>query len=396
MDITKHIKALLFDYDCVIIPGFGGLLINRHEAKILPYKNTIIPPSRSVAFNEQLNINDGLLINQVAQQENIERPEAVKAVNEFAKSLIREIEDNGVVVLSGIGSFSFNEDEKLVFEPDSKANFLEDSYGLTEVPIVQIDNDYLDMKQPPRHPRPAVGRPPVRRAPKPEGATNKPKEKPEKEKKEKKEKVASGEGKPNNKKPIFIIIPVILLVAGALISYLGKDKQGNPYLSALIPSLKVNKEAKVEEKPAVTPEEEAASEEITTKEEVTATPDSAATTVAADGTSTEASTSEATETAVPEEVAVEEPEAKKSVPGTMSATNGRFHIVAGSFREVSNAESFKSKMENKSSNVTMIAPGGGSGLYKISVAQYGTLESALGDIDGLRATYGSEIWVYEE
>ena len=42
MDITKYISDLLYRYDCVIIPGFGGFITNKIGAKLDEKKHRIL------------------------------------------------------------------------------------------------------------------------------------------------------------------------------------------------------------------------------------------------------------------------------------------------------------------------------------------------------------------
>ena len=76
MKIAKYIADLLFEYECIVIPGFGGLITKEIPAQIHPVQHHFIPPSKEIVFNVHLKTNDGLLVNHIARQENLTYIEA--------------------------------------------------------------------------------------------------------------------------------------------------------------------------------------------------------------------------------------------------------------------------------------------------------------------------------
>ena len=75
MQLEIYISDLLYRYDCVTVPDFGAFLTSRVSAKIHESTHTFYPPKKVLSFNEQLQNNDGLLANYIAEVE--------KAVNDF-------------------------------------------------------------------------------------------------------------------------------------------------------------------------------------------------------------------------------------------------------------------------------------------------------------------------
>ena len=71
MKLEQYISKLLYQYDCVIVPGLGGFVANYKSATIQPVQNTFSPPSKGISFNKNLNNNDGLLANFIAQEETV-------------------------------------------------------------------------------------------------------------------------------------------------------------------------------------------------------------------------------------------------------------------------------------------------------------------------------------
>jgi nucleoid DNA-binding protein len=128
--IDRHISELLFDHDCVILPGFGGFLTNYSGARIHPIKHTFQPPARTVVFNANLRTNDGLLIDHVSRILHISYQEASTAVNEYSSHCIHELENGGTLNFKHIGSFRMGRENNIIFDPDLSSNYLEDAFGL--------------------------------------------------------------------------------------------------------------------------------------------------------------------------------------------------------------------------------------------------------------------------
>jgi hypothetical protein len=77
MNLDKFISDLLYRYDCVIVPGFGGFIANRVSAKNISSQHKFIPPTKEIAFNSNLNQNDGLLANYIKRSNNISYSHAI-------------------------------------------------------------------------------------------------------------------------------------------------------------------------------------------------------------------------------------------------------------------------------------------------------------------------------
>ena len=142
MTLAKYIKDLLFRYECVIVPEFGGFLTKTVSAAIDKKTNTLYPPSKKLAFNSQLLDNDGLLANYIASVDQVPYETAINyidfEVKEWQQKLINED-----LVLDEIGVFSLNVEGKIQFEPDTTTNFLTESFGLAPVIAPEIAREDL-------------------------------------------------------------------------------------------------------------------------------------------------------------------------------------------------------------------------------------------------------------
>ena len=139
MDITAFIRELLFGHDCVIVPGFGGLIGNYTPAHIDRSSGTFYPPVKQISFNRNLNHNDGLLVGKISGSTNINYSDARNLVEEFVLDLRKRLENSEKVVFDHIGSFINNHEGNVQFEPDRNANYHLDSYGLESFQCLPLE-----------------------------------------------------------------------------------------------------------------------------------------------------------------------------------------------------------------------------------------------------------------
>ncbi len=146
--ISSYIEFILTQSDCVVIPGFGGFVLQEQAAVFCP-DGKILPPSKVVSFNPAMQFNDGLLANLIMVDRNISFAQANSLVETFAKELIEELNENKVAEISSIGSFTMSESKQITFSP-KQTNFDIDSYGfaplqwddiLTELVAESVDSE---------------------------------------------------------------------------------------------------------------------------------------------------------------------------------------------------------------------------------------------------------------
>ena len=130
MDITAFIRELLFNHDCVILPGFGGFVGNYTPARIDKDTDTFYPPVKQISFNRNLNHNDGLLVGRMSGSSGINYGDARNMVDEFVVSLRKKLERGEKVNFDKIGTFTNNQEGNVQFEPDHNVNYNLGSYGL--------------------------------------------------------------------------------------------------------------------------------------------------------------------------------------------------------------------------------------------------------------------------
>ncbi|ALD20916.1 hypothetical protein AM218_06340 [Hymenobacter sp. DG25A] len=133
MQLSDHIRALLREHDCVIIPDFGGLISDYSPAHIHPVRHTLAPPDKRVAFNQALTRNDGLLVDALSNTLNISSAQARQMVRDAVARLQSELAENHRTELPGIGIFRYAAGRGLDFEYTGTQNLLSASYGLPEL-----------------------------------------------------------------------------------------------------------------------------------------------------------------------------------------------------------------------------------------------------------------------
>jgi len=149
MDISPHISHLLFDHECVIVPGLGGFVSNYAPARIHPVQHFFQPPSKTILFNPELKNNDGLLANFIAETESISFSDALSNIKEFTRNTRSEIKTGKRVELEKIGTLYTGNEGSLLFDQDEKTNYLKASYGFGSFISPMISRKYRKVSKKP-------------------------------------------------------------------------------------------------------------------------------------------------------------------------------------------------------------------------------------------------------
>lgn len=131
MQLSKYISDLLYRYECVIVPNFGGFVSNTIPSKRNIENHQFTPPTKTISFNINLQKNDGLLINHIAKSLNISFDNAAAMVQNTVENWQNNLQESPLL-LNNIGQFTL-ENGQLVFEPLNKINYLTSSFGLSDV-----------------------------------------------------------------------------------------------------------------------------------------------------------------------------------------------------------------------------------------------------------------------
>jgi hypothetical protein len=382
--ITKYIKELLFEQDCVVIPDFGGFIANYVSAEIHPIRHTFSPPSKSIAFNEMLRLNDGLLASYVAQHEGISREEALNRIREYTTQLWSELKQKNKYRLEEVGTLFLNGEQKLQFEPENRINFLNESFGLPELLYQPVERSVSQR---------STGAFSLRNA-----NPVKTKDRPAMSNEEVFEEEPFS-GKPANQASrlwLFVAVPLVLLLAATTGLFLFFD-DGNTVLSSFNPFTALYSQRKSEGTPVENTVADAAPTEAEPKNESAPVTEPAG-------------ESENWNTAQPEVVAASsenKPEVSKE-PVSASIENvsesyiaiatevPRYYVIVGSFSKNRNAIKLRKKLvANGFAESKVIVPKVESNLHKVSFADYATFQEASDKLEQLKPEYGNEVWVFK-
>ena len=141
MKISTYIFELLQSQDCVIVPNFGAFVARNISAKISSDGSKIFPPNKELSFNKNVVKNDGLLLNAIASNENINYDAAEQKIINWVKRINKKLEKQKYIEIKNIGSISL-ENSKYIFIPNQSSIFLKSSYGFNS-----IDSSYIIRRQ---------------------------------------------------------------------------------------------------------------------------------------------------------------------------------------------------------------------------------------------------------
>ena len=144
MRLATYISDLLYRYECVIVPEFGGFITNEISARVNNFTHTFYPPTKQLSFNSHLKNNDGLLANYISSVENISFSDATDIIKEEINNWNQSLK-NESIELPRIGSLTLNNDSKLIFEPSLSENYLTSSFGLNSFNSAAVKRtEYLE------------------------------------------------------------------------------------------------------------------------------------------------------------------------------------------------------------------------------------------------------------
>lgn len=129
-ELSRHIECLLLKHDCVIVPELGGFIAQYVPARRVEEENLFLPPYRSVGFNQQLCVNDGLLVQSYMQAYDTNYPESIRIIENAVRRLKDTLENEGKYEFEGIGTLSMNIDGSYNFSPCQAGVLSPDLYGL--------------------------------------------------------------------------------------------------------------------------------------------------------------------------------------------------------------------------------------------------------------------------
>ena len=140
ISIVEAISDLLFVRDTVVVPGLGAFVKKPTSAKVNPVANYFTVPACHLEFDANLREDNDLVINYLAEENNISVAEAKKQLMQFVSDCFSSLKQGKKLELDHIGTLSYDWDNNLVFVQDKSVNYNADAFGLcdfTPEPVLQ-------------------------------------------------------------------------------------------------------------------------------------------------------------------------------------------------------------------------------------------------------------------
>ncbi len=138
LNLEQLAETLLWESECVILPGLGGLIRRDHEASINPATHVVRPKSKSFFFNPTIPQTDGLMANYLTEKFGVSYPDAVKMIDDEVKRLKDQIAAGEKIKWASLGEF-FGSADKTFFIPKTEINFDRETYGLVPIKLKLIE-----------------------------------------------------------------------------------------------------------------------------------------------------------------------------------------------------------------------------------------------------------------
>lgn len=146
--LSRHIENILLQHNCVIIPGFGGLMTQYVPARYIADESLFLPPHRSVSFNNRLVINDGMLVQSYMSAFAVNYADASARVEAAVADLKSILLREGEYKLHGIGTFRLSLDGEYTFQALEAGTLSPELYGLDSVCVKSIEQAQTQVEQP--------------------------------------------------------------------------------------------------------------------------------------------------------------------------------------------------------------------------------------------------------
>ena len=132
-EFYTFLEHLLYEHECVIIPQFGGFVVNAQDFQFNAKEGKIYPKRKCVAFNEKLKTDDRFLTTEWAKKQSISQKEASIEITAISKELKSQISTQGYLTIGELGAFTLNSENRLSFSPNPDFNADLSVFGLFPV-----------------------------------------------------------------------------------------------------------------------------------------------------------------------------------------------------------------------------------------------------------------------
>lgn len=151
-DFFSFIEHLLYDHECVIIPQFGGFVVNEQGFIFNEREGKIYPKKKCVAFNEKLKTDDRFLSTEWAKNKSITLQESTSEILAFSKELKSQLLAGEDVNIGILGILTLNQEKRISFTPNPDFNADLTVFGLFPVGLghsVQVKEKKIELEPSP-------------------------------------------------------------------------------------------------------------------------------------------------------------------------------------------------------------------------------------------------------
>ena len=141
IELARHIEILLLENDCVIVPELGGFIAHYQPAYYAESDNIYFPPMRTIGFNPQLTMNDGLLVQSYMQVHHTDFPDATRMIEQEVEELKDTLYKDGHVQLYGIGDLHYTIHNSYEFRPNEEGILSPYLYGFSSLSISPLSEN---------------------------------------------------------------------------------------------------------------------------------------------------------------------------------------------------------------------------------------------------------------
>lgn len=341
MNIAPLIRELLLYHEKVVIPDFGTFAISHRPAEVNRTTGIVQPPSREILFDDKKHADDGRLTELIARKHQLSKEEAAKSISLFVKSTQEQLRITGNTSIEGIGYLGREKSGKYIFKPTKE---LVGKVNLFELPKLEI---------------------PAAQTVKPRAITPKPY-------------VPPAVPYPEERKRWWIPVTLVALLLGlsALVYFTGLYKNFTSREPvALVLSDDTSQDDRLVFGNRNSPESDTLQESISSELDKRTSREEAL--LYEETGNKPAETREETIT--------------KPVQPVATTTEKPYHIIAGAFQVLNNAERQKAQLEKKGYSPVLLPKRGN--FYMVSLGSYVTKDQAVAALNQLKLKLDQEMWV---
>lgn len=141
ISLARHIELLLLEHDCVIVPGLGGFIANYADATYTGNgENLYLPPYRTIGFNQQLQVNDGLLVQSYMSTYDTSYPFANLQMEQDLEKILHELDMKGMYELENLGVLKKGINNNISFIAQDASALTPALYGLYSYEILPLQH----------------------------------------------------------------------------------------------------------------------------------------------------------------------------------------------------------------------------------------------------------------